>query len=197
MNDKEIIRFYFDTMASNDQLMQWYRAFFLAFEAIIFAGVLAVHGRENVFSPWWIFILALIGLGISFAGVWACVQRGRIVDGQKRHIQVQFFNKDGSKRSTDDPLAECFELYSPKCRAEKHVPRIAFNYALHIIIGALLLLALWKWKPISSDCCLLYCVITIVYIVLIVLAITCFSWFGTREDLRQDLWDLWERKKRS
>lgn len=150
MDNKELVRFYFDTMALNDQLMQWYRAFFLAFETIIVAAVFALHGTEPI-PQRWTFSLAIVGLVLSFLAVWACVQRGNIVDRQKRKIQKELFDEEGNKKVPDDELADCFEIYSPKRKAEKWVPRWTFNVGLHVLIAGLLLTALWSWMPITPN----------------------------------------------
>jgi len=176
------IRFYFDTMALNDQLMQWYRAFFLAFEGIILTVVFT-----NLGSPWLRFGLALIGIGLSLAGTWACVQRGRIVDRQKKRITDELYYEDGTKKNLTDDLAECFEIYNPvKGKPEKEVPRTVFNYGLHTLIGVLLIYVVWQ--PCLSGNWYAYLGLPIsyaMYAMLLIIVIDYLSWRGIPEDYRK------------
>jgi len=194
MENRNLIRFYFDTMALNDQLMQWYRAFFLAFEAAMLGGVLAIRASGTIPS-WWAFILVIVGLLLSFAGLWACVQRGNIVDRQKTKIISELYDKKtGKPKDLKDSLADCFLIYNKYDLKivdewEKKVPRNTFNIWLHAIMGASLLGMLWEWKPWPSDCWLVtYGVITFVYIGIMLFAYFRLSRLGIPED-------LWEEKK--
>jgi len=182
MVDRQLVRFYFDTMSHNDQLMQWYRAFFLAFEGIILTVVFT-----NLGSLWLRFALALIGIGLSLAGTWACVQRGRIVDRQKKKITDELYNEDGSKKNSTDDLAECFEIYNPvKGKPEKEVPRTIFNYGLHALVGSLLIFVLWQpCLPGNWHIFLGLAIIYVIYAVLIIIVIDYLSWRGIPEDYRK------------
>lgn len=183
-NDKEKrIRLYLDTMAMNDQLMQWYRTLFLALETIIFAGVLTIHANE-LLPSWWVFMLAVIGIMLSFAGMWACVQRARVVDRQKKKIQDELYDKDGKPKDPNDDLADWFQIYNPiKGTAEKTLPRTVFNYASHVLVGGLLIFVLWQWQPIGNWH--VYLGLTIGYVVLLVVAEDYLSWHGIPEDYKE------------
>ena len=115
MADRDLVRFYFDTISLNDQLMQWYRAFFLASEGIISAVAFASSISLELRSA-----LAVVGIVLSLVGTWACVQRGRIVDRQKKKITDELYDKDGEPKKLVGDLAECFQIYNPvKAKAEK------------------------------------------------------------------------------
>jgi len=172
------VRFYFDTMALNDQLMQWYRAFFLAVEGVIFTVVFV-----NLVSPGLRFGLALIGIGLSLAGIWACVQRGRIVDRQKKKITDELYYEDRTKKNLTDDLAECFEIYNPvKAKLEKEVPRTIFNFGLHTLIGALLVYV--AWQPCLPGNWYVYLGLVISYVMYAILLIIVIDYLSWLESLK-------------
>jgi len=142
MQKQELVRFYFDTLAHDDQIMQWYRALFLASEAIILTAVYAIYSNQSP-SLGWIVYLAIGGLVMSVLAVWACVQRGNRVDRQRKKIQEIFWDRRGNKKDPNDELAECFEIFNPTNKAVNRVPRIIFNVVIHILIGAALIAILW------------------------------------------------------
>lgn len=201
MERKEFIRFHFDVMALNDQLMQWYRAFFLAFEAAMLGGVLAIRASPEIPS-WWAFILVILGLVLSFAGLWACVQRQNIVDRQKMKIISELYDKQtGKPKDPKDSLADCFQIYNKYDLKivdewEKKVPRNSFNIWLHVIIGASLLGMLWEWKPFPPDWWLVtYGVITVIYVGGMLYAYFRLSRLGIPEDLWEEK-NEWEKIKK-
>lgn len=188
MADKELIRFYFDTMSLNEHLMQWYRAVFVTF----YAGVIIVAfalGTEKLVEL--AFPLVLCGLIVSFLWVWLTSQRARIVERQK--------NKIKELTKGDKGLVDCFKIYESKW--VKRLPEITFNILFPLFIGGSLIYALWKfalpsynkssllykflltWPLEFQDACSAFCVLlALVFIILLIVAIKKLSWIGVARD---------------
>ena len=165
MEKKELVRFYFDTLAHDDQIMQWYRALFLASEAIILAAAYAIFNKIS--SSCWILVLAMGGLVLSVFAMYTCVQRGNRVDKQRSKLQEIFWDEKGNKKDPKDELVECFEIYHPSKKVVNKVPRIIFNVVIHVFIGVALIAVLGVSNTISL--CYVWGV-TCVYVIALSLA---------------------------
>ena len=178
MADKDLIRFYLDTMVLNEHLTQWYRAVFVAFYVgvIIIAALFVTTERELAKLT---FPVVVCGLILSVLWVWITSQRTNIVERQKEKI------KELTKG--DKNLADCFKIYTFK--RTKCAPELTFNIFLPLFIGFALIYTLWEFAlpylPESTnlykfllklpleyeDACSIFCAfLAFVFIILSILA---------------------------
>ncbi|MBI2329648.1 MAG: hypothetical protein HYU85_08490 [Chloroflexi bacterium] len=152
MEKRELVRFYFDTISYHTELEQWYRAFFLAFEATVLASITFAIVQKN---QGWIVGLGIVGLLLTCLAIWSGKQRGNIVDRQRNKLKEILWDVKEERETDVEQLAECFEMYNPdKTKvfapgAQNVVPRLVFNLVVPIAIGfALIFILLGGWNPL-------------------------------------------------
>ena len=164
MADKDLIRFYLDTMVLNEHLTQWYRALFLALEAVFFTAVFALHTAN--FAEW-ILAPVLVGLIGCCLWVWLTHQRELIVKRQRERII------DLAEVDTD--LKDCFEVYSPEMTLFRYAAGFVFNLCLPLIVGVLLIVMLYLFGKVCWIWCL---VIAVIFVILSMCAKCIWSRIG-------------------
>ena len=191
MEKKEIVRFYFDTITYHTQLEQWYRAFVLTFEAIFFAAAVYVYIADpfpgEVKGIRILTLLVIVGLVFSVLAVLAGLQRGNIVDRQRKKLEEIIWNKGGNRKVPNDELAECFEMYNPADktkvlvpRAQNWVPRLIFNFFINVSIGSVLIFFLLDSIPARPLG--IYFLVIGVYVIALGCAFQFFSRLGVPKD---------------
>ena len=129
MVNRDLIRFYFDTMALNEHLMQWYRAVFVAFQVGVVFTMLTIMDTTD--SEKFMFSLLGFGLLISLLWVFLTSQRANIVESQKNRML-------GIVDKCNDPdIANCVKIYRSKLG--KYLPEFIFNLFLPVAVGGLLI----------------------------------------------------------
>lgn len=122
---EELARFYLDTLALNDHLMQWYRALFLALEGTLFAAAFFIHEAELIQ-----FLCVPATVGSLCCPLWAtvCAQRGRLVDRQKKKL--------GDLKNRQEELDwDWYRIWEGEW--ERRLPRYTFNLFLPLAVGTL------------------------------------------------------------
>jgi len=171
MVDRELVRFYFDTMSLNEHLTQWYRAILVAFHGGVVFAMFATWSKlpEGFGRFISLLVLVIIGLIVSLLWVWLTSQREVLVRRQMRKIV--------DLAEADQNLKECYRIYDPKMKWFRNAPPIVFNLVLPVLVGVLLIVMVMLY--FYGEVCWIWCLV--IGLILVVI-------FGTLAGLTYGKW---------